>query len=169
MIPDVSGDRSTSLRADLLRFVGFRERTVRELVTYLRRRGHGARFIEVAVAEAREQGFVDDRRFAEVFLRDRRRLRPVSRRAVLNDLREHGVEIAIAQEALDLSCPPWDDELMAWEAVSRRWERWHPEVRAQKAAGFLQRRGFDRATASTVLARLSGGRSGIDTGSVEDQ
>jgi regulatory protein len=151
------------LRRDLLRYLRIRERTVQELTAYLERRGHAAEEIECAVAEAREQGFVDDGRFAEIFLRDRRRLRPMSRSAVLLELRKRGVAAETARAALTACDPPWEDEQLAWEAAVRRWERWPTGGRREKAARFLQRRGFTAAIAARVLARLdradAGGRA----------
>ncbi len=142
------------LMADLLRYLRVRERTAREVEIYLRRRGHDEDLIVPALTELLEQGLVDDRRFAEMLLRDRRCLRPMSRAAVLRDLRQLGVAAAVAREALESCNPPWDDEQMAWEAVGRRWRRWRPEKRRQQAARFLQRRGFSTSIVRSILIRL---------------
>ena len=71
--------RRARLRRDVVRFLGVRERTTREISDYLRRRGYAASWITAAVAELLERELVDDRRFAKIYLRDRQRLRPISR------------------------------------------------------------------------------------------
>ncbi len=44
---DDLSDEVRTLRTDLLRFLMVRERSVREVVTYLKRRGHAAHLISV--------------------------------------------------------------------------------------------------------------------------
>ncbi len=142
------------LRADLLRYLKVRERTRRELAEYLRRRGHEAEAIAREVESAVASGWVNDRRFAEIFLRDRRRLKPMGRRAVLRDLEQRGVAPEVAREALEQLDPPWDEHALALQAVAGRWERWPQEVRRRKAAAFLQRRGFAGGLVYRVLKEL---------------
>lgn len=107
-------DPAQAIQKDLLRYLLARERSVFELRSYLKRRRHDSELIEQAIGEVRELGYVDDCRFAVLFLRDRARLRPASRAAISRDLRAKGVDddtIAAAFEQLD---PPWDDFEMAW-------------------------------------------------------
>lgn len=153
-------DPRDQLRADLLRYLEVRERTRRELVAYLARRGHDAAAIAAEVQAAEATGWVDDRRFAQMFLRDRRRLRPASSAAVLRELRRHGVTDEVARVALAALDPPWDEREVAAAAVARRWERWPVEGRRQKAAGFLRRRGFAGGIVWSVLDELEAGERG---------
>jgi len=154
----VSGDAPAAdldrLRRDLLRFLRIRERSVQETVTYLRRRGHAPPQIDAAVGEACGRGFLNDERFARLFLRDRRRLRPMSRRAVRLELARRGVDEAVVETALAECDPPWDDPQLAWEAAERRWSRWPEDTRDRRAIGFLQRRGFSPDVIRSVVGRL---------------
>lgn len=142
------------LEADLLRYLRIREHSAYEVATYLRRRGHPREAITVVIAEAKGAGFIDDRRFARVFLRDRRLLRPMSRSAVLRELRQRGVDTEIAREALATCDPPWDDLEVATGALARRWERWPAEIRYARGASFLQRRGFSGDLGRAVIENL---------------
>jgi regulatory protein len=153
-------DPQQALARDGVRFLRVRERTRREVGDYLRRRGHAAELIARALDEMRETGLVDDARFARVFLRDRQRLHPESRAAVLRELRARGVEPEIAQEALAGADPPWDDEAMARDALARRWTRWGEEARRERAVRFLRARGFDPGVIRAVIERLEGGARG---------
>jgi len=125
------------------------------MVTYLRRRGYLPDLIEEAVSRAVDEGLIDDRRYAEMYLRDRRRLRPMAGRAVLHELKEKGVSPVQAQEALEACDPPWDDFELAWDAIAGRFVRWAPEQRWQRASGFLRRRGFGSDAIRASLERMS--------------
>lgn len=148
-------DDRDQLTGDLVRQLARRERTRQEMVTYLRRRGYLPDLIEEAVSRAVGEGLIDDRRYAQMYLRDRRRLRPMAGRAVLRELRERGVSPAEAEEVLAASDPPWDDTELAWDAISGRFRRWAPETRWQRASGFLRRRGFGSDVIRATLERMS--------------
>jgi len=148
------------LRADLLRYLEIRERTCRELIEHLERRGHDPAAVATEVQAAAAAGWVDDRRFAEVFLRDRRRLHPMSAAAVLRELGRRGVPAEVARAALEALDPPWDEREVARAAVARRWERWPAQERRRKGAGFLRRRGFAGGVVWSVLDDLE--RQGRD-------
>lgn len=156
------GDPRAELRVDLLRYLEARERTRRDLVAYLERRGHDAAAVAQEVQAAEAAGWIDDRRYAEMFLRDRRRLRPESGAAVLRELRRRGVPEEVARSALDSLDPPWDEREVAAAAVARRWERWPSEERRRKAAAFLRRRGFAGGIVWSVLDELEARARGQD-------
>jgi regulatory protein len=139
------------LRRDLQRYLRIREHTRWEVGTYLRRRRYPEATIANALVELCDTGLVNDRRFAEVFLRDRQRLRPMSCVAVLRELRAKGVEPSVAQEALAACDPPWDDEQLACDLLKRRWARWGSEGRPERATRFLTRRGFSRDVIRAAL------------------
>jgi regulatory protein len=142
------------LRVDLLRYLEIRERTCQELVRHLEKRGHDPAAVASEVRAAAAAGWVDDRRFAAVFLRDRRRLHPMSAALVVRELVRRGVSTAEARAALAASDPPWDEREVARCAVARRWERWPASERRRKAASFLRRRGFAGGVIWAVLDEL---------------
>ncbi|MBM3317612.1 MAG: RecX family transcriptional regulator [Candidatus Eisenbacteria bacterium] len=154
--PPERDERAALLRRDALRFLRVRERTRREVREHLARRGHPAALIRQALEELREAGFVDDRRFAEVYLRDRRRLRPMSRAAALRELAGRGVARAVAAEALDEADPPWDDLELAEGLLARRWARWPADQRRARAVRLLRGRGFGAAAIRAALAARAG-------------
>jgi regulatory protein len=147
-------DPVQAIQKDMLRYLQTREHSVFELRSYLKRRRHESELIDQTIGEVQELGYVDDRRFAEMYLRDRARLRPASRTAIARELRAKGVADEIIAEAFEAADPPWSDVDMAWESVARRWARWPEDKRFQKATGFLQRRGFTSAVTMATVARL---------------
>lgn len=165
-----SPDDRERLTADLARHIARRERTCREAIEYLTRRGYRADLAEEVVNLAVAQGLIDDRRFADMYVRDRRRLRPMSRWALVRELGQKGVAPEAAEDALAACDPPWDDLEMALEALSTRFARWPAEGRLRKAAGFLQRRGFSSAIIRAALERVTAqDEGGEGTGLYEGQ
>lgn len=157
------------LRRDLLRYLKVRERSRREASDHLARRGYPRDEIARALAEAVESGWIDDRRFAEMFLRDRRRLHPMSQEMVARQLRARGVGAEIVTETLAACDPPWDDDEMAVAAIARRWLRWAPETREERARRYLVSRGFGRGAIRAALARMreQPGRNAGREGSID--
>ena len=121
------------------RAVGYRERTVAELRTFLERKRVGPCAIDEAVAELSGAGFLDDARYARRFAEDKRELerwgseriaRDLHRRGVAPDLieaavadRSHESELCSALVLLEERLPPPADDRdrdRAWRLLVRR-------------------------------------------------
>lgn len=121
------------------RAVGYRERTVAELRTFLERKRVGPCAIDEAVAQLTEAGFLDDERYAIRFADDKRELERWGSERIARDLQRRGVapdliEAAIAARSgeSELSAallvlkerlsPPGDDRERdrAWRLLVRR-------------------------------------------------
>lgn len=121
------------------RAVGYRERTVAELRTFLERKRVGPCAIDEAVAELSEAGFLNDERYAQRFTEDKRELERWGSERIARDLQRRGVpsdliEAAIAGRSRDSELetamlvlegrlpPPGDDRERdrAWRLLVRR-------------------------------------------------
>jgi regulatory protein len=122
------------------RALGRRERTVAELKAYLEGKKVEPDAIGHAVAELKQGGFLDDRRFAERYADDKRTLerwgserieRELKRRGVPDDIaeavlgshdRENELESALTVLAERLPDPPADDRARdrAWRLLVRK-------------------------------------------------
>jgi regulatory protein len=121
------------------RAVGYRERTVAELRTFLERKRVGPCAIDEAVAELSGAGFLDDARYARCFAEDKRELerwwseriaRDLHRRGIAPDLIEAAVADRSRQSELTTALilleerlrPPADDRERdrAWRLLVRR-------------------------------------------------
>lgn len=157
--PHESGDPSATdelqrrLRRDLNRYLRVREHSGQEVELYLTRRGYPAEVRAAALEQLRAERLIDDRRFAEMFVRDRRRLRPMSARMVLRELRARGVDDETARGALAACQPAWDDAAMAHALLAARWSRWPRTECALRARGLLARRGFSAELIRVVIAQ----------------
>ena len=144
-----------------LRFLAVRPRSEAEvrrtLQSYRLRDGRGLNEaqIEKIIAKLYEHQYLNDQEFARFWVDQRNRFRPIAPRALRYELRQKGVNYAVAEEIItELS-----DAAAACEAAARsRLYKWQHEIDPdqfrKKMGGFLQRRGFDWAVAQDVTDRL---------------
>jgi regulatory protein len=123
--------------------LGPRDRTVAELRGHLEAKGIAESDVAAAVGELREQGYLDDARYAQRFAEDRRLLDGWGRDRIERKLREAGVPpelIAAALADQDLGT-----ELEAAVDLLRR-RRQAPltdDRERERALAFLVRKGYD--------------------------
>lgn len=147
-------------REAALRLLSHRARSRRELEDRLRRRDVPDELIAETVDRLRDEGYVDDARFAESFARDRIRFRPRGRRRILAELRDKGVPAARANPAVDAALEDESTtELELARTAALQWARRAPdddrralcdddaerEVRERvrrRFYGYMARRGF---------------------------
>lgn len=160
-------DAAWKAREAALALLSFRPRTRIELQRRLKEKGYAPDVAEETVDALVAMGLVDDSSFAEMFVRDRVRLRPKGARQLTQELRAKGVDAETAQAAIG--------EVMEREDASetdlarRAAARWHPRageepLRARRRLhGFLARRGFGGESIRTVMDEVLS-RSADDDG-----
>lgn len=135
------------------RLLASRPRAQAEIETQLRQAGFGPETIAQAIAHLQAQGYVDDASFVQWWIDNRGRFSPRSQAALRQELLQKGVDRSLIDQAL----APLDALSQALAAARPRAERWRllpqPEF-YKKMVGFLQRRGFDYATARSVCDQL---------------
>lgn len=156
-------------REAALSLLSHRARTRVELSRRLRRKEFGPEIVERVLEWLGERGYLDDRAFAEAFVRDRLRLRPRGRMALLRELRGKGVDDATATAAVDAVMEARDvDEAALAQDAARAWARRNRSALRRAASspderqrvrrrlyGHLARRGFvGDAVRSAVAAVL---------------
>jgi regulatory protein len=146
------------------RAVGYRERTVAELRTFLERKRVEPEAIDETVAELTTAGFLDDARYARRFAEDKRELDRWGAERIARDLRRRGVapdlieaalversreaELRTALLLLEQRIPPSRDDRerdRAWRMLIRR--GYHPEI-AYEALRRHERGGRDERHAA---------------------
>jgi regulatory protein len=169
-------DERWRARHAMLSLLAVRPRTRRELSDRLRRKGFAGDAVEHALGEAGRLGLLDDTAFAEMWVRDRLRLRPRGSRALQAELVRKGVSPDAAADAVRRvmrSEAAQDGALCA--AAATKWARsagrrdsaGTPEERRRaerRLSAFLGRRGFPpadiRAAVQAVLRGEQPGRPG---------
>lgn len=153
-----------------LRLLAHRARSVAELRQRLERRDIAAPVVDTTLAWLDERGYLDDRAFAESFVRDRLRLRPRGKRGLLQELRRKGVDPATAEAATAavLTEESVDQVELAIDA-GHAWARKNVSLMAGSAGsvedrqrarrrlyGHLGRRGFDAAAVRSAVEVVLG-------------
>jgi regulatory protein len=150
-------------KAAALSLLATRARARHELVERLRRKGYGAPAVDHALAEVERLGLVDDRAFAEAWIRVRLHARPRGSRMLLAELARKGVAADIARHAIAcvMNAENTDDAELCRKST-QKWLR----TRASRAptgdagqrrrderrlAAFLTRRGYSAADIHAAL------------------
>ncbi len=134
------------------RYLGFRDRTVLEMRRHLEAKRVEPDTIEQAVAELAEQGYLDDARFAQRFVEDRRTLDHWGNERIERKLAASGIDaelIAAAVAGGDAVESQFDAAL----AILTHRFRTPPETDRDRdrALGFLVRKGYELETAYDAI------------------
>jgi regulatory protein len=132
----------------VIRYIAIRPRTQWEIETYLARKDSPAPKIEQITNKLIRLGLIDDTKFAQAYVNDRRLLRPTSRRKMIIELRKKYVANDIIQAVVGNE---GDDERSALAEIV---ERKRKQTRYQddlKLMQYLARQGFSYGDIKTAL------------------
>lgn len=136
------------------RFLSYRPRSTHEVRQNLLQKSVPPAAIDAALERLSALGYLDDRAFAEFWVRERNAFKPLSPKALRFELRKKGVPDSIVNEVLT----EVDAEETAYNAAlsqSRRLRGSDRRTFRDKLYAFLQRRGFSYSTARTIIRRLT--------------
>lgn len=134
-----------------LRFLSYRPRSAYEIEQKLQKLGFDPNVIRSTIERLKSSGYLDDRRFSELWVENRNEFRPRSRRILALELRQKGVAEDVIQRTL-LENP--DESALAYQAANRYLRRLHGlewETFRNRLSAFLARRGFDYGTIASVV------------------
>lgn len=160
-----AADECWTAKQSALTLLATRARARHELSDRLRRKGFAPAAVDYALDEVDRLGILDDRAFAEAWVRDRLRARPRGSRALLAELARKGVARETARQAVEqVLADEGTDETTLCRRATAKWLRTKDGVSAgdgderrrleRRLAGFLTRRGFATAAIRTALAEL---------------
>ncbi|MGH2762005.1 MAG: regulatory protein RecX [Thermoleophilaceae bacterium] len=134
------------------RALGYRERTVAELRTFLERERVEPDAIEEVVEELIEAGFLDDARYARRFAEDKRQLERWGSERIARDLHRRGIapdliEQAVAEQSRDAELGT------ALLVLEQRVPPPRDDRERDRAWRLLVRRGYDPETAYEAIRR----------------
>lgn len=140
------------------RLLAVRLRSRRELEDRLRRRGISADVLASVMADLERHGFIDDRRFAEAWVRTRRALLPAGPIRLQYELARKGVARDAVTQVLQVEGGGDEEELALTVARARmrRYRGLQPEVIYRRLGGMLKRRGFSGGVVTRVLRQVLG-------------
>lgn len=151
---DRGGGTEQQARELCLRLLTVRARSRGELAEALARRGYSETVVEPVLTRLAEVGLVDDRAFAEAFVRSRHGNRVLSRTALTAQLRRRGVDEETAADAA--AGVDEDSEVDAARSLVRRrlgaaGATADPEAAMRRLAAMLARRGYPAALSYRVI------------------
>jgi regulatory protein len=134
------------------RYLGFRDRTVVEVRRHLESKRVEPDTIEQTVAELSDLGYLDDARFAQRFVEDRRTLDHWGNERIERKLLSAGVDAALVTAALTAGDEAESQFSAALAILTRRF-RTPPENDRDRdrALGFLVRKGYELEVAYDVI------------------
>ncbi len=135
-------------------FIGIKERSKREVVEYLLRKGYSQEDAGEVACYLERKGIIDDERLAEAIV-IRAPLRGIGRARAKSELLSRGIERDMASSAVEEFYPENEIDI-ALRAVSSYWDRksGQEDVKERRLAQWLARRGFSPATIMRVVERL---------------
>lgn len=131
-----------------LNLLAARERSTLEIRQYLRRKEAAHEDIELIVERLARNRYIDDERFAKLWVENRRRLKKRSNRLLKMELMQKGIAKDTISLVLEDSL---DDELTALRELiikKRRQSRYGDD---QKLLAFLMRQGFNYSAARSAM------------------
>jgi regulatory protein len=151
--PDPDADPESVARTICLRLLTARARTRAELAEALDGRGVPRELAGRVLDRFTAVGLVDDRSFAEQFVRARHQDRGLARREICRQLRDKGVEDSVIADAVAGLDP--EQEIQAGrrlvERKLRSMHRLEPAVRTRRLVGMLARKGYSPAMAFQIV------------------
>jgi regulatory protein len=135
-----------------LRYVAMRPRTNWELATYLERKGASPALVNQILSKLTNIGLLDDNKFAEMFVNDRRLLRPTSRRKLIAELRKKHVASDAIEKAVGSEQKDEQSALTEVIARKRRQAKYQDDLKLMQ---YLARQGFNYDDIKSALNKES--------------
>jgi len=132
-----------------LRYAALRPRTEWEVSFYLERKDASPALIPIILNKLSIIGLIDDKRYAESFINDRRLLRPSSRRKIIMDLKRKRVSEEVIRAALEGTESDEDAALRSVINKKRQQSKYQDNVKLMQ---YLARQGFNYDDIKRVLA-----------------
>ncbi len=152
-----AGDSTSRALGAAYRYLNRRERSASEVRAHLGGRGFDSTTVAAALEILRDQGYVDDARFAQLFAQDKRALEQWGSDRIERALRSRGIEHELVVAALGQE-PPDAEADRALELLQRRFRSPPADARErERALGVLLRKGFDSELALEAVTSYARG------------
>ena len=128
----------------------------RKLKEKLYGREYAGSEIHAALDRLKRERLLDDRKYAQDFIRARMAARPRGAARMITDLLGRGIPLTLAREVVTELMPKVDELPLAQEFVRRKraqYDHLDDQTRWRRMAGMLARRGFSLQTIRAVLKK----------------
>lgn len=134
------------------RLLSIRDRSEKEIREYLQRKK--AQNPDKIIEQLKEQGLINDERFAKAWVESRRRSKQKGVKALKLELWQKGINKEIIEQVVSRQLSAVSEEQIAEKALekkSRIWRNLDQVEFRKKATDFLMRKGFEYETAKKVI------------------
>jgi regulatory protein len=138
-----------------LSLLGYRDRSEREIIDKLGRKGFPEKIAKETAAYLKERGFIDDRKFADILKRDAIERKLLGKRGVEYYLAKKGIPSEIAE---DVSGSDEDYLDVARKAIAKKLRTMKDgdeKIIKRKLFGMLSRKGFSYDTIYGAIKTLN--------------
>jgi regulatory protein len=154
---DVAGlrrrDLSERTYERALRLLSYRPRSVAEVTRYLAGKGVPEDLISETVARLSQEGLLDDKTFARLWVENRSSFRPRGLAALRSELRRKGLDEETVEDAMQ-GLDEAEDAYRAAQMQALRLKGVDRETFRRRLWGYLCRRGFPYDTVRETVERL---------------
>jgi regulatory protein len=132
-------------KSQALRHLAYRDRSKRELVQYMEKKGHASSTIQKTIQYLENLNYIDDQRFAMVWSQSRVERKKFGKERVRRELFAKGIASNIIETTLDTLYGANPEKDLALACASKKLaslDGLEPQKKARRLAHYLQRRGF---------------------------
>lgn len=140
-------------------FLKFRPRTEKEIRDYLYKKiktTHWSReAADKVIKKLKEQELINDKKFIDLFIRDRIAIKPKGKRVLIRELKLKGIKDELIEEYFSQNS--LDEESLALKILEKRWLRFKSldsQKRFEKSVRFLMNRGFEYDLIKKTIDKL---------------
>lgn len=150
----ISEDQDEIAYQRAIKLITYRDRSIAEIRQSLHQKQIPEEIIENVINRLGENGLLDDKRFANLWIENRNEFRPRSHRMLTLELRKKGISEDIISQVLENTTA---DEELAHKAAQKQIRRYMTlewqEFR-RKLGSFLARRGFSYETVDLTVHQI---------------
>jgi regulatory protein len=135
-----------------------RAHSVHEMKLKLERRSNNKLLVQVVMARLKENGMIDDAKYAKQFARQRTDSRKQGKFRVVRDLRARGIPDRHIAAALEETAQTTDESAMVRQRIERKLRSYRGEIDEKKMAsiyGSLLRAGFSSDVVRLELKKIT--------------
>lgn len=140
-----------------LRYLGYRSRSQKEMITYLEGKGFDGDVIDETIDKLKGYGYIDDSAFARDWVAGRMASKPMGKAMIKRELIYKGVEDEVIEEHLGRITQDQEEDRAYALALkyAKRYRNLEPREQMHKIGAALARRGFDWETIKGAVRRLN--------------
>ena len=150
----ISKDQDEIAYQRAIKLITYRDRSIAEIRQSLHQKQIPEEIIENVINRLGENGLLDDKRFANLWIENRNEFRPRSHRMLALELRKKGISEDIISQVLENTTA---DEELAHNAAQKQMRRYKTlewQDFRRKLGSFLARRGFSYETVDLTVHQI---------------